>query len=269
MLTLFRIKNVAVRLHYSSVVLFGYIVWACAPLWEIFYAKQNFILPIEYVISTAFALALFSNILAHEVAHAIANNKVGIKTESVFFFFIGAGTYSEGNFQSPKQELISASAGLIVSMVLALISLGFYFFGKKIFGFTFLNSKIQTFIFFLFYFNLLCVIVNVIPAFPTDGGRILRALLWIWNRNQVRATLQAVIISYSLISLLGVVTILSNENLALKIWVSIVIVFTFLGAKIELEMTTSRKTEKEILEEYKKRVTDIFHKEIPNEIILL
>ena len=130
-----------------------------------------------------FILAVILCVLLHEIGHAMAAKYFGIKTKKIVLLPIGGISTVDKSTKSPKEEFLITAAGPLVNIVIAIIlyfaipvreyisfDLGQYF--------TALNDfSVATFLFFLFVVNVALVVFNMIPAFPLDGGRILRALL--------------------------------------------------------------------------------------------
>ncbi len=116
-------------------------------------------------INLLFVLAVFSFIVVHEFAHVFAARYYGIETESITLMIIGGLARLERLPEEPQQEFIVALAGPVSNMVLApLFLLGWHFTDIPVLiQFSFINS--------------LLAIFNLAPAFPMDGGRMLRAIL--------------------------------------------------------------------------------------------
>lgn len=128
-------------------------------------------------------IAIMICVFLHEMGHLLAAKKFGIKTERMVILPIGGISTQHKSTESPKEELLITLAGPLVNIVIALI-LYFaipvnkyvrYDFGQFL---TAMNDfSVQTFLFYVFIANIVLVLFNLIPAFPLDGGRILRAFL--------------------------------------------------------------------------------------------
>lgn len=133
--------------------------------------------------NVAFILAVFLCVVLHELGHALMAKRFGIKTEKITLLPIGGMASLEKLPNSPKEELLVVIAGPLVNVAIAII----LYFLIPIQDYVQLNFttafetlmtlNLQNFLFFLFIVNVGLVIFNSIPAFPMDGGRILRALL--------------------------------------------------------------------------------------------
>ena len=130
------------------------------------------------------ALLFFVCILLHELGHALVARRLGIPLRGVTLFLFGGVAELEGEPQSAGGEFVMAIAGPLVSAVLAGLfavlavagSLGAW------------PWQAVLMLEYLAWINLTVLIFNLIPAFPLDGGRVLRSILWGAMRNVRRAT---------------------------------------------------------------------------------
>ena len=123
-----------------------------------------------------FILAIFACVLAHEYGHVLAARRFGIGTRNITLLPIGGVASIERMPEKPTQELIIALAGPAVNVVIAFVL--FTVFGAGV-GLDPAQLENQTIDFTtrLAFVNVMLVVFNLIPAFPMDGGRVLRALL--------------------------------------------------------------------------------------------
>ena len=140
-----------------------------------------------------FVFAVFGCVVLHEFGHALAARRYGIQTESITILPIGGLASLERIPEAPKQELVVAAAGPMVNVVIAFL---LWIFLSQTGNFlidpetlTAINS--ENFLFALFGVNIVLVVFNLIPAFPMDGGRMLRALLS-FKMSRLKATEWAV-----------------------------------------------------------------------------
>lgn len=229
-LKLGRISGIKVVMHWTFFLLLGWIVIS-----EINQGSDN--QTILYTV--AYVLSIFTCVVLHEFGHALTARRFGIHTPRVTLLPIGGVASLERMPRKPKQELLVASAGPAVNVVLAgiLVILG----GINIDTF-FQYEKIESlreigprnFLYALALVNIFLVLFNAIPAFPMDGGRILRALLSFRIRRS-----KATSIAAGLGQLVGVAFIVLGlfGNLIL----ALIGVFVIAGARSENAMVQQQE----------------------------
>lgn len=169
-LKLGKIAGIEVYLHWTFFLLLGFVflsdLWASeAPLTRVPFAAE----------AVLFVLALFGCIVLHELGHALAARKFGIPTRDITLLPIGGVARLERMPREPMQELWVAIAGPLVNVAigaglgLLLLVLGYARIE--------LSLEQQRFLLGLLVMNVFLLAFNMLPAFPMDGGRVLRALL--------------------------------------------------------------------------------------------
>jgi Zn-dependent protease len=118
-------------------------------------------------------LLLFASILAHEFGHALVARRCGIEVEEIDLWLLGGVSKLRGRPQTPVDELRFAAAGPAVTAVIAAI---FGAVALLLPGST--PAAIKAVVDYQAEINLFLLFFNLVPAFPLDGGRIARALLW-------------------------------------------------------------------------------------------
>lgn len=180
-------------------------------------------------------LAVFLCVVLHELGHALTAKRFDINTKKITLLPIGGMASLERIPESPKQELLVTLAGPLVNVIIALLlyfiipvkefmHLNFTETFEALMGFT-----VKNLLFFLFVVNVGLVIFNMIPAFPMDGGRILRALLAM-KINRVKATQIASTVGQIIAVFFLLIGLLYNPFLI------IIALFIFLGAYGENQM---------------------------------
>lgn len=163
-----KIFGISINLHYTWFIVFFLLAWALASGY--FPSKIADKEAYVYALLGAFAaLLLFVSVLLHELSHSLVALKNKIKVSSItLFFFGGVAQVNEDNF-TPNKELVVAIAGPIMSLFLG----GLFFILSKFSG-----IYIAAVFSYLAFVNCILGSFNLIPGFPLDGGRVLRAVLW-------------------------------------------------------------------------------------------
>src|SRR6059036_2032499 len=175
----------------------------------------------------AFILALFACIVLHELGHALAARRYGIPTRDITLLPIGGVARMERMPREPKQELWVAIAGPLVNVGIA-VTLALALLGIQLAHAKFLWSQ-AAFLVPLFWANLFLIAFNLLPAFPMDGGRVLRALM-ARRLEYVRATRIAARIGQVMAVLFVVVGIYFWNKSPMLMLIG---VFIFFGARNE------------------------------------
>ncbi len=130
------------------------------------------------VIDTAVIIAIFGCVALHELGHALAARQFGVRTRDIVLYPIGGIARLERIPKSPGAEIAIALAGPAVNFaIVALLVPLMLLDGYQVIGVTYTASAMEIFWTKLVWANLVLGIFNLIPAFPMDGGRVLRAAL--------------------------------------------------------------------------------------------
>jgi Zn-dependent protease len=179
---------------------------------------------------TAFVLLLFGCVLLHELGHALTARSFGIQTPDITLLPIGGVARLDRIPDEPKQELLIAIAGPLVNVVIALI----LFLILHVRGSVSDLADLRTpgMMTKLAIVNVFLVVFNMIPAFPMDGGRVLRALLAM-RMNYPRATQVAATIGQGLAFLFGFVGIFGLGPIGPNPMLVFIGLFVYFGASSE------------------------------------
>jgi Zn-dependent protease/CBS domain-containing protein len=175
--TLFRIFGFEVKIDWSWLILGALIIWSLAT--GLFPAWYEGLAPSQYwAMGVAGALGLFVSIVFHEFWHSLIARKFGLDMKGITLFLFGGVAEMGDEPPSPRAEFFLAVAGPISSVVLAGAILGLSLLLRGPGPVTPVTGVLR----YLGYLNFILAGFNLLPAFPLDGGRVLRAVLWgLWD----------------------------------------------------------------------------------------
>ena len=189
--------------------------------------------------SLVFMILLFACVLAHEFGHIFTARAFGVATPDVTLLPIGGVARLERIPEAPGEELLIALAGPLVNVVIAV---GLILFGgaeSTTQHLAAVESSQVSMVDRLAAVNVFLALFNMIPAFPMDGGRVLRALLAI-RLGHVRATEVAAMIGQAFAFVLGFVGLLYNPMLIF------IAIFVYLAAASEAQLVAVRSMSRDM-----------------------
>ncbi|MBM3321617.1 MAG: site-2 protease family protein [Candidatus Eisenbacteria bacterium] len=212
--------GIGVFIHVTFFLLLG---WLALSYWA---ASRSLVAVASGV---GFFLLLFLSVVLHEYGHALTARRYGIRTRDIILLPIGGVARLERIPEDPRQELWVALAGPAVNVGIAAL-LGFALFATGGWEpWSGIGTTRGPFLERLLFVNVFLVLFNMIPAFPMDGGRVLRALLAM-RMEYTRATQTAASIGQALALVFGFVGLFTNPFLIL------IALFVWLGASQEASM---------------------------------
>lgn len=225
-----RVRGIPIRLHFTLLIVIALITWTLASSFmPQFYPDLS---TFEYWLMGAFgAILLFGSVLIHELSHSVVAMNYGIPVRGITLFIFGGVSEIKEETQNPRKEFNISFAGPAASFVLAFIFFSFWWFtsilvveGARV---------IEGVMFYGLIVNTLVGVFNLVPAFPLDGGRILRSALVRRKKDFHEATSLAVKIgigiSYGFMGL-GFLIVLGG-NLIGGIWLVLIGWFLQTGAQ--------------------------------------
>ncbi len=172
-ITLFRLLGFEVKADLSWVLLAILVAWSLST--GVFPMRVKDLSTGTYwVMGIIGAAGLFLSIIVHEFSHSLVARKRGMPMKGITLFIFGGVAEMEDEPPGPKSELQMAAAGPLASIAIALVFYGIYTLGKG----GIIPVPLNAVIGYLALINALLAGFNLVPAFPLDGGRLLRAILW-------------------------------------------------------------------------------------------
>jgi Zn-dependent protease/CBS domain-containing protein len=242
------VMGIPIKLHITFLIILPFIAFAFAvsPAPLGFNSIPD--LWVRIGLSLLGAIFLFGCVLIHELAHSYVAVHNGIKIGGITLFLFGGVSEMEDIPRNPAVEVVMAFVGPATSVVLGIIFAAIYFFvpgmSKDLYA--------GTMVALLAYMNIALGLFNIIPAFPMDGGRVLRGFL-AERMPYIRATRIAVSIGKLFAYMLAIIGILSWP---VGLWLLIIAVFIYIAAGEEERSTTLSLTLEGI------KVKDIMTKDV-------
>jgi len=221
-ITLFRLFGFEVRLDWSWIIIAILVTWSLArgafPSHYLGLPRTTY-----WIMGAVGALGLFISIVLHELGHAFVALKQGIPMRGITLFIFGGVAEMGEQPPSPKAEFWMAIAGPIVTVLIAAVCFGVahlsYAAGSPI--------AVVAVLSYLAWINVVLLAFNLVPAFPLDGGRVLRSILWAIKKDMRWATRIASLIGTTFAVLLmawGVFCFIFS-NFILGVWYFLIGIF--------------------------------------------
>ena len=224
-----RVMGIPIRVHFSWLIIFGLITWSLSTY---YFPKAAPELPtVSYWINGALAaLLLFASVAFHELSHSFVAARYKITIISITLFIFGGVAQMKGDPPHPKAEFRIAIAGPLSSFSLSIL---FFLFSINSIGGT------KALFFYLARINLVLGVFNLVPGFPMDGGRVLRAAIWEKTKDYYYATQKASIFGKRIalfFIFFGVFSIFSGFPGGL--WLMILGWFLYTAAQVSYQQAT-------------------------------
>jgi len=222
-LSLGKIAGIKIQIHWTFILII---------LWIIFLNLSRGSTVQETTTAVIFILTIFACVVLHELGHSLMAKRYGVAVKSITLLPIGGVASLEEIPEDPKKELLIAIAGPSVNLIIAGILFLILWAGGRLTipagAESFQKLAESSFLYRLLSVNLFLLVFNIIPAFPMDGGRVLRALLSL-KMDRVTATSIAASIGQILAIGFAFLGLLSNPFLI------VIALFVYLGAQFEAQ----------------------------------
>jgi len=216
--TVARIRGIPIGVHYTWAIAVVMITWSLAagyfpssyPGWD---------RPTYWIVGASAALLLFISVLLHELCHSIVAQARGLSVKSITLFIFGGVSNIASESEDPQDEFLIAVVGPVSSLALA----GLFWVGAQLVPND--TSPLDALLHYLFTVNLMLAVFNILPGFPLDGGRVLRAILWGATKSMVRGTTIASVVGQVVAFLFigyGIWLVFIDRDLLSGVWIGFI-----------------------------------------------
>ena len=209
--------GIQLRIDYSWFIIFALIAWDVI---TVYLPSEKRGLSALYLVLAGLIVTviIFLSLIAHEYAHSIVANRRGLRVKRITLFLFGGASELQHEPDDAKTELLMAAVGPLTSLIIA-GAFALIWLGSKHLGITSLQIVSQP----VAAINFILAVFNLLPAYPLDGGRIFRSIIWL-RRDFMSATRIAtnagIILSYTMVAL-GILALLGG-NIVGGLWFAII-----------------------------------------------
>jgi len=258
-----KVFGIELRLHWSVFLLAGLIAWSLAT--RIPAVVPGIPVIYRWLSGVIAGLGLIFSIVWHELAHSRMAIHYGLRPRKItLFLFGGAAEFEKEEFKSPKEEFFISVVGPISSLVFAGICYGLALILEAInFPTGLVYFKLATILSlsWLTVINFVLAVFNLFPVFPMDGGRVLRAVIWKFNHDIVKATK----ISVKLAKIFGVILVLIGYligGIGNLLWIGLIVWFFIIPAAEQEYLATRIKYDPDFREKVREMIKERYQKEL-------
>jgi len=178
---LLRIAGIDIGIHYSWILIFILLTWSLA---QGFFPSQypGWSVATYWITGVVAVVFLFISVLLHELAHSLVARSRGLPVSSITLFILGGVSNLQEEPSKASVEFSMAIVGPVTSLIIAGICWGL------LQAVTAKSSPVGATLYYLALINVLLAGFNILPAFPLDGGRVLRSILWGTTNDLTKAT---------------------------------------------------------------------------------
>jgi Zn-dependent protease/predicted transcriptional regulator len=222
------IRGIPIRIHFTWLIIFGLLSWSLA---SGYFPQRYPDLPIAgyWIKAIIAALFLFGSVLVHELMHALMAQSLRVPIAGITLFALGGVSEMKQEPPTPSAEFMIAIVGPLASFTLA----GFFWLVWKALEREGPDPSFAAIALYLVGLNTVVAVFNLLPAFPLDGGRVLRSIIWGIGKDLRKATYLATRIgrgfAYILI-IFGAVSLFAGAGFQ-GIWMALIGFFLLQGAQ--------------------------------------
>jgi Zn-dependent protease/CBS domain-containing protein len=221
-----RLFGIEVGIHYSWFIIFALVTWSLAVgFFPVLY--PGWPTGTYWVVGAISAILLFAAVLVHELSHSLVAKREGLPVSSITLFIFGGVSNITREPGSPGEEFWMALVGPLSSLIIGIVA------GAAAFAVSGFNEQLTAVLFYLAIINLLLAFFNLVPAFPLDGGRVFRSIVWSITKDLTRATRIASIVGqgFAYLFIFGGILWAFSGNILSGLW--FVLIGWFLNAAAE------------------------------------
>lgn len=230
------IGDIEVGVHYSWILVFLLVAWSLAVgLFPLQFPGLS--AAVYWGMGFVASLLLFVSVLIHELAHSFMAESRGLRVSSITLFIFGGVSNISGEPTTAHDELLISVVGPFSSLALGAAFYGLWLATGAGTG------PVEGVLLYLAGINLLLAIFNLIPGFPLDGGRVLRAIVW-WASNSFQTATRVAVASGHVVAflfVLGGLFLIFSGALLSGIW--LILIGWFLNSAAEATGRQTRETE--------------------------
>jgi Zn-dependent protease len=235
MLQILRVAGIPVRIDASWLLVFALLSWSLA-VGYVPHVLRDVTPAWAWLHGATAALMLFASVLLHELAHAVVARRHGVRVTGIRLHIFGGVSELQSEPPTARAEFLIAAVGPLTSFALAALCYGL---GRVVAGSTWLAALTG----YLAVVNLVIGAFNLVPGFPLDGGRLLRAMLWSWSGRRAWATRWASRAGSAfalLLVVLGGVRLVAGELVG-GLWFILIGLFLYQAARASAGMARQHK----------------------------
>ncbi|MFH0830784.1 MAG: site-2 protease family protein [Parcubacteria group bacterium] len=226
-----RIAGIEIEIDWSWFIVFVLVFSSLA--FQFFPQAYGFSTTLSVALGLGSTILFFTSVLLHELAHSIVANRHGVAIKKIILFVFGGVASLSGEPGRPAVEFKIAIAGPLTSLVLSGA-----FYGLALLSVVW-SLPVAAAFEYLSLINLVVAIFNLLPGYPLDGGRILRAVIWRWS-NLERATRIAarggMLVGYLIVAY-GVFQFVYLGNVFALVWLGLIGFFLVSAARESIVQT--------------------------------
>jgi Zn-dependent protease/CBS domain-containing protein len=191
----------------------------------------------RYLVAAAFVILLYVSVLIHELSHSVVAQGFGLPVRRIVLWPLGGVSEIDREAPTPGREFAIAAAGPALSLVLGGIGWGLYQVVN--------NGIAGALIWQLMFANIIVGLFNLLPGLPLDGGRMLRAVIWLFTKKPNSATIAAAwtgrVLALGLLAVPFFTGGLAGGDMVSTLWVIVIAGFMWTGATQSIKATRFRE----------------------------